>query len=301
MAIAFRAPSTGLVTCSRHEAPGSRAQRKAEEEHADDACRSERQDQHGRASRLRAHLPRASRCRTCPRLPRAQARAQAAHAELAARARRGGRARRGAATPGGAEARRRALRAKLSRRRSSTSACCMRRYHEMATSTASRCTRQAARRAPPLQDMQKDSASASVAGTRRRERRPPLLPLGAAILRASDPHRAAAPPRSTTLTRPLKREFEQLEPGDLVFVEGTWATRAATASRSTTWCTSRFTSAANSARAPSRRSARARRWGCVKVPPVQAQPLYDIHGFHRSIDTWLEGKREPTLDRRRSP
>ena len=84
-----------------------------------------------------------------------------------------------------------------------------------------------------LQDMQKDFGFRigrwnQAVREREREHEPPP-PLsrrdprsGRATLSSEPPPRRAAQYQFDTL--PLKREFEQLEPGDLVFVEGTYHT-----------------------------------------------------------------------------
>ena len=139
-------------------------------------------------------------------------------------------------------------------------------------------------------------------GERERERTNPLLPSRAAILEAREPlsHRSRRRRRAAQYqfdTLPLKRDFEQLEPGDLVFVEGTYHTGRHRQQKHNMVHVEIYLGSEFGTGPESTIGSRDR-WGCVKVHDSfkYESRFYDIHGFHwRSIDTWLEGKCEPTL------
>ena len=95
----------------------------------------------------------------------------------------------------------------------------------------------------------------------------------------------------------MKREFEQLEPGDLVFVEGTYHTGRHRQQKHNMVHVEIYLGSEFGTGPESTIGSRDR-WGCVKVHDSfkYESRFYDIHGFHwRSIDTWLEGKCEPNL------
>lgn len=177
-----------------------------------------------------------------------------------------------AATPGGAEARRRALRATfIETAKQYIGVPYAERYHEPGDPLHGQplyldcCA--LVRRA--LQDMQKD--------------------FGFRIGRWNQAYQFD--------TLPVKREFEQLEPGDLVFVEGTYHTGRHRQQKHNMVHVEIYLGSEFGTGPESTIGSRDR-WGCVKVHDSfkYESRFYDIHGFHwRSIDTWLEGKCEPTL------